>query len=125
MNTISRPKGTPNKPKAPAGDSLINLGGGAPATPEIVEAPTPAPKVTVLPTVEKRVALGRVNREKLFRAAPGGMTVHESQNGNIVFKGRMVDENGIVYMTTMLMPLNPTSGKAHQVSEVDINSLIG
>ena len=124
MNTISRPKGTPNKPKAPKADGgLINLGGGAPATPEIVEAPEP--KVTVLPTVEKRVALGRVNREKLFRAAPGGMTVHESQNGNIVFKGRMVDENGIVYMTTMLMPLNPTSGKALKVTEVDINSLIG
>ena len=123
MNTISRPKGTPNKPKAPkADDGLINLGGGVPATP-VVEAPEP--KVTVLPTVEKRVALGRVNREKLFRAAPGGMTVHESQNGNIVFKGRRVDENGIVYMTTMLMPLNPTSGKALKVTEVDINSLIG
>ena len=124
MNTISRPKGTPNKPKAPTTDGgLINLGGGVPATPEVAEAPEP--KVTVLPTVEKRVALGRVNREKLFRAAPGGMTVHESQNGNIVFKGRMVDENGIVYMTTMLMPLNPTSGKALKVTEVDINSLIG
>jgi hypothetical protein len=125
VNTISRPKGTPNKPKTPQADGgLINLGGGAPATPA-VDAPAPEPKVTVLPTVEKRVALGRVNREKLFRAAPGGMTVHESQNGNIVFKGRMVDENGIVYMTTMLMPLNPTSGKALKVTEVDINSLIG
>ena len=124
MNTISRPKGTPNKPKTPQADGgLINLGGGSPATPEIAEAPEP--KVTVLPTVEKRVALGRVNREKLFRAAPGGMTVHESQNGNIVFKGRMVDENGIVYMTTMLMPLNPTTGKALKVTEVDLNSLIG
>ena len=55
MNTISRPKGTPNKPKAPkADDGLINLGGGVPATP-VVEAPEP--KVTVLPTVEKRVPL--------------------------------------------------------------------
>jgi hypothetical protein len=123
VNTISRPKGTPNKPKAPKADGgLVNLGGGSPATPAVDDAPI-APATA--PAIEKRVALGRVNREKLFRAAPGGMTVHESQNGNIVFKGRCVDENGIVYMTTMLMPLNPTTGKALKVSEVDLNSLIG
>jgi hypothetical protein len=40
-------------------------------------------------------------------------------------KGRMTDENGIVYMTTMLMPLNPTTGKALKVSEIDLDSLIG
>jgi len=123
VNTISRPKGTPNKPKTPQADGgLVNLGGGSPATPAVDDAPI-APATA--PAIEKRVALGRVNREKLFRAAPGGMTVHESQNGNIVFKGRMVDENGIVYMTTMLMPLNPTTGKALKVTEVDLNSLIG
>tara|TARA_Y100000310_G_scaffold210100_1_gene210717 strand:+ start:356 stop:700 length:345 start_codon:yes stop_codon:yes gene_type:complete len=114
---MARPKGSKNKPKiVSTSDGLINLGGGVPATPE-----TP----TVEATSEKRVALGRVNIEKLFRASAGQMTVHESQNGNIVFKGRCVDENGITYMTTMLMPLNPTTGKAMKASEVDISSLIG
>ena len=117
---MARPKGSKNKPRiVPANDGLINLGGGVPATPETpVEDAAPA-------TDAKRVALGRVNIEKLFRASAGQMTVHESQNGNIVFKGRCVDENGITYMTTMLMPLNPTTGKAMKASEVDISSLIG
>ena len=127
MNTISRPKGTPNKPKAPKADGgLVNLGGGAPATPEIAEAPEP--KVTVLPTVEpaaKKTALGRVSREKIFRASIGQLSVHESKNGNVNLKGRMTDENGITYMTTMFMPLNPTTGKAIKVSEIDLNSFIG
>ena len=117
---MARPKGSKNKPRAAvttASTGLVNLGGGVPATP----APTP----TTEATPEKRVALGRVNIEKLFRASPGQMTVHESQNGNIVFKGRCVDENGITYMTTMLMPLNPTTGKAMKTSEVDLNNLIG
>ena len=116
---MARPKGSKNKPRiVPPSDGLINLGGGVPAT--------PTPSVEATPAVEaKRVALGRVNIEKLFRASAGQMTVHESQNGNIVFKGRCVDENGITYMTTMLMPLNPTTGKAMKASEVDITSLIG
>ena len=117
---MARPKGSKNKVKVTPEsiNGKINLGGGAPAT----------PAVTVLPTVEptaKRVALGRVTREKIFRATIGQLSVHESQNGNIVMKGRMTDENGIVYMTTMLMPLNPTTGKALKVSEIDLDSLIG
>ena len=117
---MARPKGSKNKPRivSTSGEGLINLGGGVPATPE-----TPVEDAPVADT--KRVALGRVNIEKLFRASAGQMTVHESQNGNIVFKGRCVDENGITYMTTMLMPLNPTTGKAMKASEVDISSLIG
>ena len=116
---MARPKGSKNKPRiVPTNDGLINLGGGVPAT--------PTPTVEEAPVADaKRVALGRVNIEKLFRASAGQMTVHESQNGNIVFKGRCVDENGITYMTTMLMPLNPTTGKAMKASEVDISSLIG
>ena len=118
---MARPKGSKNKPKIVSNSGgLINLGGGVPAT------PTPTVEEEVAPVTEaKRVALGRVNIEKLFRASAGQMTVHESQNGNIVFKGRCVDENGITYMTTMLMPLNPTTGKAMKASEVDISSLIG
>ena len=119
VSRMSRPKGSKNLPKTPASTNgeLINLGGGVPIT----------PAVTVLPTVEptKKVSLGRVQREKIFRAAPGQLSVHESTNGNVNFKGRMVDENGIVYMTTMFMPLNPATGKAIQVSEADLDSLIG
>jgi len=116
---MARPKGSKNKAKTPtASNGLIDLGGGVPAT----------PAVTVLPTVEptaKKTALGRVSREKIFRASIGQLSVHESQNGNVNFKGRMTDENGITYMTTMFMPLNPTTGKALKVSEVDLDSLIG
>jgi len=118
---MARPKGSKNLPKL-APDVInpkINLGG----------APVPAtPAVTVLPTVEptvKKTALGRVSREKIFRASIGQLSVHESANGNINFKGRMTDENGITYMTTMFMPLNPATGKAIKVADADLNSLIG
>ena len=119
---MARPKGSKNKVKATtvttASNGLIDLGGGVPVT----------PKVTVLPTVEpatKKTALGRVSREKIFRASIGQLSVHESKNGNVNLKGRMTDENGITYMTTMFMPLNPTTGKAIKVSEIDLNSFIG
>lgn len=114
---MARPLGSKNLPKASTPtQGKIDLTGGIPAT-----APT-APKTEVAPA--KRVALGRVSKEKIFRAGVGQLTVHESVNGNVVFKGRMVDENGITYMTTVLMPLNPTTGKALAVSEVDIDKLI-
>ena len=122
---MSRQKGSKNKAtiaKETAGaGGKFNLGGGVP-----IEPATPA--VTVLPTVEpkaKKVAIGRVSREKIFRANIGQLSVHESQAGNVNFKGRMTDENGVVYMTTMFMPLNPATGKAFKVSEVDLDSLIG
>ena len=121
-NLMSRPKGSQNKAtiakETETSGGKVNLGGGVPIE----------PVVTVLPTVEptaKKTALGRVSREKIFRASIGQLSVHESQNGNVNFKGRMTDENGIVYMTTMFMPLNPTTGKALKVSEIDLDSLIG
>ena len=117
---MARPLGSKNLPKASTPtQGKIDLTGGVPAT--APTAPT-APKTEAAPA--KRVALGRVSKEKIFRAGVGQLTVHESVNGNVVFKGRMVDENGITYMTTVLMPLNPTTGKALAVSEVDIDKLI-
>lgn len=114
---MARPLGSKNKVQASTPTTgKIDLTGGIPET--------VAPSVPTAPAPAKKVALGRVSREKIFRSASGQLTVHESVNGNVVFKGRMTDENGIVYMTTVLMPLNPATGKALAVSEVDIAKLI-
>ena len=127
MKIVSRPKGTPNKPKAPiATTGGFNMGGAPiPATP-VIETPI-EPKVTILPTVEpktkKAVAMGRNTREMLFKVAPGQFSYFESSNGNLLFKGRMVDENGLTWMTTMAMPLNPATGKTFAIGDVDLSTL--
>ena len=100
---MARPKGSLNKATlAKQASGKIDLGTGVPAS------PAPATATATKEPVKK--ALGRVTKEKVFSAAAGQLTVHESQNQNIVFKGRMTDENGIVFMTTVLMPLKPYHG---------------
>lgn len=136
---MSRPKGRQNNAtiaaqaaaapitvevSTPSTSPKIDLTGGAPITPIAATEP----KITYLPTVEptaKKVALGTINREKVFRAAPGQLKVHESAKGNTNIKGRMVDENGIVYMTTMFMPLNPATGKAIPIEDLDLPAFLG
>ena len=122
---MSRPKGSLNKStiaaNAAASNGKFSMGGGAPITPAIEE-----PKVTILPTVEpkvKNVALGKNKREYLLRVAIGGFNYFKSSNGNLVFKGRMVDENGMVWMTTMAMPLNPATGRSFPIDAVDLDTL--
>jgi hypothetical protein len=100
--------------------------GGAPipATP-VIEAPI-EPKVTILPTVEpkaKSIALGKNTREMLFRVAPGQLSYYKSSSGNLLFKGRFTDENGLTWMTTMAMPLNPATGKTFPIDQVDLSTL--
>ena len=126
---MARQKGSKNKAtiakEQAQGVGGFNMGGApAPASP-VVEAPV-EPKVTVLPTVEpkaKAVAIGRNTREYLFRVAPGQLSYFRSSNGNLLFKGRFTDENGIVWMTTMAMPLNPATGKTFQIDDVDLSTL--
>ena len=122
---MARQKGSKNKATIAKEQAQavggFNMGGSpAPASP-VVE-----PKVTVLPTVEpkaKAVAIGRNTREYLFRVAPGQLSYFRSSNGNLLFKGRFTDENGIVWMTTMAMPLNPATGKTFQIDDVDLSTL--
>jgi len=122
---LARQKGSKNKATIAKEQAQavggFNMGGApAPASP-VVE-----PKVTVLPTVEpkaKAVAIGRNTREYLFRVAPGQLSYFRSSNGNLLFKGRFTDENGIVWMTTMAMPLNPATGKTFQIDDVDLSTL--
>ena len=124
---MSRPKGSKNKATIASQATVggFNMGGAPiPATPA-PEAPA-EPKVTILPTVEpksKAVAIGRNTREYLFRVAPGQLSYFRSSNGNLLFKGRFTDENGIVWMTTMAMPLNPTTGKTFPIDQVDLSTL--
>jgi len=124
---VSRPKGSLNKSTIAAaaattiGNGKFNMGGGVPITPAIEE-----PKVIILPTVEpkvKNVALGKNKREYLLRVAIGGFNFFKSANGNLVFKGRMTDENGMVWMTTMAMPLNPANGRSFPIDAVDLDTL--
>ena len=125
---MARQKGSKNKATIAKEQAQavggFNMGGSpAPASP--VEAPV-EPKVTILPTVEpksKAVAIGRNTREYLFRVAPGQLSYFRSSNGNLLFKGRFTDENGIVWMTTMAMPLNPATGKTFQIDAVDLSTL--
>jgi len=124
---VSRPKGSKNKAtiasQTPVGG--FNMGGAPiPATP-VIEAPI-EPKVTILPTVEPKVknsALGKNTREYLFKVAPGSFSYYRSSNGNLLFKGRFTDENGIVWTTTMAMPLNPATGKTFPIDQVDLSTL--
>jgi len=129
---VSRPKGSKNKTtiaqQAPTTGGF-NMGGSpAPASP-VIEAPIEAPiepKVTILPTVEptvKNLAIGKNTREMLFRVAPGQLSYFSSKNGNLVFKGRFTDENGLTWMTTMAMPLNPATGKSFPIDQVDLTTL--
>ena len=125
---MARQKGSKNKATIAKEQAQavggFNMGGSpAPASP--VEAPV-EPKGTILPTVEpksKAVAIGRNTREYLFRVAPGQLSYFRSSNGNLLFKGRFTDENGIVWMTTMAMPLNPATGKTFQIDDVDLSTL--
>jgi len=114
---VSRPKGSKNKAtiasQTPVGG--FNMGGAPiPATP-VIEAPI-EPKV-------KNSALGKNTREYLFKVAPGSFSYYKSSNGNLLFKGRFTDENGIVWTTTMAMPLNPATGKTFPIDQVDLSTL--
>ena len=128
VRIVSRPKGSKNKTtiaqQAPQAGGF-NMGGSpAPASP-VIETPI-EPKVTILPTVEptvKNQAIGKNTREMLFRVAPGQLSYYKSSSGNLLFKGRFTDENGLTWMTTMAMPLNPATGKTFPIDQVDLTTL--
>ena len=108
---MGRPKGSKNVAQTVVANS-IGLGGSAAP---IAEAPV---------KVQGANTIGKVNREVVIRFAAGSLTARNSANGNLTAGGRGIDQNGIVWMITTAMPLNPATGKTCPTESVNVSEFL-